>query len=98
MVAVTGAFGGGAEVDADPRDGMLDVVVIEAGSRLRLITHAYGMRSGRLEGQTGVLAASRRRVDVETDGRTGFNVDGEVLEATAARISVEPAAFEAVIG
>jgi diacylglycerol kinase family enzyme len=32
MVAVTGVFGGGAAVDADPHDGELDVVVIEATS------------------------------------------------------------------
>lgn len=98
MVALTGAFGGGAEVEADPRDGVLDVVVIEAGSRLRLVAHAYGMRSGRLEGQTGVRTASGRQIDVETDGRTGFNVDGELIETAAAHMSVEPRAYEVVTG
>ena len=54
-VACTGAFGGGAGVEADPRDGILDVVVIEAGSRARLALHAYGMRAGRVERHAGVI-------------------------------------------
>jgi diacylglycerol kinase (ATP) len=54
IVAVTGAFGGGAGIDADPHDGELDVVVIEASSRARLIVHAYGLRAWRVEAQRGV--------------------------------------------
>lgn len=97
-VAVTGAFGGGSEVDADPRDGVLDAVVIEAGSRARLVAHAYGLRAGRVEGQRGVVSGSGRAVEVETDGATGFNVDGELVEADRLRFEVEPGAFEVVVG
>jgi diacylglycerol kinase family enzyme len=50
-VAVTGAFGSGAGVAADPSDGQFDVVVIEAGSRARLALHAYGVRAGKVEEQ-----------------------------------------------
>jgi diacylglycerol kinase family enzyme len=97
-VACTGAFGGGAEVDADPHDGILDVVVVEATSRARLVVHAYGLRAGRIEGQRGVVTGSGRTVDVDTDGRTGFNIDGELVEAERLRLSVEPRAFEVVVG
>ena len=97
-VAVTGAFGGGSEVDADPRDGVLDAVVIEAGSRARLVAHAYGLRAGRVEGQRGVVSGSGRAVEVETDGATGFNVDGELVEADRLRFELEPGAFEVVVG
>ncbi len=97
-VGVTGAFGGGSEVDADPHDGILDVVVIEASSRARLVARAYGMRAGRIENQRGVISASGRAVEIETDGRTGFNVDGELLEAERLRFEVEPRAFEVVLG
>ena len=45
-VACSGAFGGGASLDADPADGALDLAVIEAGPRLRLVQRAYGMRRG----------------------------------------------------
>jgi YegS/Rv2252/BmrU family lipid kinase len=97
-VACTGAFGGGAGLDADPRDGILDLVVIEATSRARLVVHAYGMRAGEIEGQRGVTSLEGREVVVETDGRTGFNVDGEIVAADRARFEVEAGAFEVVLG
>ena len=97
-VGLTGAFGGGAEVEADPRDGLLDVVVIEAGSRLRLIAHAYGMRVGSIEDQQGVVTGSGREVEVVTAGGTGFNVDGELVEAERLRLSLRPRAYDVVVG
>jgi diacylglycerol kinase (ATP) len=97
-VAVTGAFGGGASVDADPSDGELDVIVIEAGSRARLVAHAYRLRAGRVESQRAVRSRRCRAAEVETDGRTGFNVDGEILDARDARFTVEAGAFEVVTG
>jgi diacylglycerol kinase (ATP) len=97
-VACTGAFGGGSEVAADPHDGVLDVVVIEAGSRVALMRRAYGLRLGRVERQPGVLTGAGARVDVETDGTTGFNIDGESVAATALSFTVERHAFEVVVG
>jgi diacylglycerol kinase family enzyme len=95
-VAVTGAFGGGAGVDADPHDGRLDVVVIEAGSRLRLLAHAYGLRAGGVESQRGVLSGRGREVEVRTEGPVPFNVDGELIEADSPALRVEPRAFTLV--
>ena len=97
-VAVTGAFGGGATVDADPGDGELDVVVIEAGSRARLVAHAYRLRAGRIESQRAVRSRRCRGAEVDTDGRAGFNVDGEIVDAKDARFRVEAGAFAVVIG
>lgn len=97
-VAVTGAFGGGAGVDADPHDGELDVIVIEATSRARLVLHAYGLRAGRVESQRGVRSARGREVEIRTDGETGFNVDGELVGAEDARFRVRASAFEVVCG
>lgn len=97
-IACTGAFGGGAELDADPGDGILDVVVIEARSRARLVVHAYGMRAGRVEGQRGVITGHGREVEVEIDGRTGFNVDGEIINADRVRFTLEARAFGVVVG
>jgi diacylglycerol kinase (ATP) len=94
-VASTGAFGGGSSVDGDPHDGRLDVVVIEAGSRIRLVQHGYGLRAGRLESQRRVRSARAREVDVDTDARD-FNVDGEVVQVDEARFRVEGRAFELV--
>jgi diacylglycerol kinase family enzyme len=96
--AVTGAFGAGATVQADPHDGELDVVVIEGGSRVRLVLHAYRVRSGGVKSQPGVRSRRCRDAEIHTDGETGFNVDGELVEAKNARFRVEPAAFEVVTG
>jgi len=96
-VAATGAFGGGSAVDADPHDGRLDVVVIEAGSRARLVVHAYGLRAGKLEAQRGVLSARAREVGVDTEARA-FNVDGEVVDVKDARFRAQAQAFALVTG
>lgn len=97
IVGLTGAFGGGAEVEADPSDGRLDVVAIEAGSRFRLVARGYGLRAGQIEEQGGVVTATGRTVEVEHDG-AGFNVDGELVEDRSLRFEVEPSAFEVVVG
>jgi diacylglycerol kinase (ATP) len=97
-VAVTGAFGGGATVEADPGDGELDVVVIEAGSRARLVDLAYRMRAGSVESHRAVRSWRLPEVEIDTGGETGFNVDGEIVEAREARFTVEARAFEVVTG
>jgi diacylglycerol kinase family enzyme len=97
-VAVTGAFGGGSGVDADPHDGVLDVVVIEATSRARLVLHAYGLRARRLESQKGVRSERGHVVEVSTDGETGFNVDGELVGVDRARFRVKAGAYAVVTG
>jgi diacylglycerol kinase family enzyme len=97
-VAATGAFGGGSGIDADPQDGALDVVVIAATSRARLVVHAYGLRARNLGSQRGVHRARGREVDVHTDGETGFNVDGDLVEADGARFRAQAHAFTVVCG
>lgn len=97
-VAVTGAFGGGSRVAGDPSDGQLDVVVIEAGSRARLALHAYGLRASKVESQPGVNSRRGRTVEIHTDGQSGFNVDGEQVDAESATFRVERDAFALVHG
>ena len=64
IVAGTGAFGGGSEVDeADPGDGLVDVAVLAAGARAKLVLRAYAMRTGGLTAQRGVLHGRGREVD-----------------------------------
>ena len=96
-IACSGAFGGGASVPADPGDGMLDLVVIPAGSRLKLAWRAYGLRSGRIGEQRGVGAHRCREARIIAPARIPFNVDGEIVGAGSARFSVEPAAFALVV-
>jgi YegS/Rv2252/BmrU family lipid kinase len=97
IVGLTGAFGAGAELDADPSDGLLDVAVIEAGSRARLVAHAYGMRAGRLESQKGVVTFSGRAVEIALERGAGFNVDGELVDTARLLVAAAPRAFEVVV-
>jgi diacylglycerol kinase (ATP) len=86
IVAGTGAFGGGSELEeADPSDRLVDVAVLEAGPRLALVRRAWGMRRGGLSDQPGVHHARATTVDVELPPGTRFNVDGEVCSVAPAR-------------
>lgn len=80
-VASSGAFGGGASFDADPADGELDVVVIEGGSRARLVKHAVGLRIGAVESQAGVVSARGREIVLRVHPGESLNIDGELAEA-----------------
>jgi len=97
-VACSGAFGAGSSVDADPADAKLDVVVIEARSRVALIKHAHGLSGGSIEEQRGVHSARGRVAEVGVAAATPFNVDGEVVEAGSSRFKLEPRAFDLVVG
>lgn len=104
-VACMGAFGGGASLEADAGDGLLDLVVIEGSSRARLVKHAYGLRVGSVEGQKGVIDARCAEIELELRGEGAkLNVDGELVEASeltgedgAIRFTAERAAFDLVV-
>ena len=86
IVAGTGAFGGGSELDeAEPADRLVDVAVLEAGPRAALVRRAWGMRNGGLASQPAVHHARGRVVELELPPRTPFNVDGEVCEVAPPR-------------
>lgn len=97
-VACSGAFGGGASVEADPADGRLDVVAIEAESRARLVRHAYGLRAGDVEGQPGVHSLRCGSAAIEFEGEQTFNVDGELVRSGSCSFEVEPRAVAVIVG
>lgn len=97
-VACSGAFGGGSAVEADPADGRLDMILIEAGSRLRLPLHAFGLRGGGIEKQQGVLKKRCRSARIEASAGTAFNVDGELVEAGSVSFEVETQAVDLIAG
>ncbi len=97
-VAASGAFGGGAEVDTEHNDGLLDVVVFEAGSRATLALRAYGLRRGTVETQRGVHTCRAQTVELEVADGTPFNVDGEVVSAGPVRFEARRGVTELVVG
>jgi diacylglycerol kinase (ATP) len=99
IVAVTGAFGGGAEIGAaDPDDGVLDATVLPAGSRLGLARRAWGLRRGTITEQRDVCHARGHVIEVDLPPGTEFNVDGEVRDDGMQRVTVERDAFQLVVG
>lgn len=97
-VACTGSFGAGSSVDADPADGELDAVVVEATHRAALVARAYGLRRGTIESQRGVRSFRGRRIELDAPPETAYNVDGEVVEAGSATFTATENAFELVVG
>src|SRR5215217_697014 len=98
-VAASGAFGAGATVDgADPTDGSLDVVGIEAGPRLGLIGLAYRLRSGHVGEHPRAFQTRCTTAEVRVPDGTPFNVDGEVVAAGTARFTAQERAFQLVVG
>ena len=94
IVAVSGAFGGGSGVaEADPDDGVLDVVVLPAGSRLGLARRAYGLRTRTIASQHDVDHHRGHVVEVELPPNSELNVDGEIRQHGLDRVTVEPRAI-----
>ena len=99
IVAAGGAFGGGSEIGvADPGDGLLDVTILPAGSRLALARRAWGLRRGTIEQQKPVEHHRGHVVEAELPRGAELNVDGEIREDGLERVTVERAAFALVIG
>jgi diacylglycerol kinase (ATP) len=98
IVAVTGAFGGGSDVGvADPGDGVLDVAVLPAGSRLALARRAWGLRRGTIAEQKPVQHHRGDVIEVELPAGAELNVDGEVREAGLERATAERDAYALVV-
>ena len=98
-VAASGAFGAGASIEeADPTDGALEVVAIEAGSRIGLVSLAYHLRRGTLTSHPRAYHLHCDHAEVQVPDCTRFNVDGELVTAGDARFRAVKGAFRLVIG
>ena len=98
-VAASGAFGAGASIEeADPTDGLLEVVAIEAGSRIGLVSLAYHLRRGTLTRHPNAYHVHCDEVEVQVPDCTRFNVDGELVTEGDARFRAVKGAFRLVIG
>jgi diacylglycerol kinase family enzyme len=96
--ACSGAFGGGAELDAaDPGDGLLDLVVVPAHGRRDLPGVAVAMRRGSLAERDDVLHARAPAFTARVPPGTPFTVDGELITAeTVVEMTVHASRFALV--
>jgi diacylglycerol kinase (ATP) len=98
-VAASGAFGAGSRIDeADPTDGVLDVVAVEAGLRPALVALAYRLRTGAVSGHARAAHGRCRVAAVHLPPAAELNVDGEIVRYAGARFTAERAAFLLVTG
>ncbi|MDX6586587.1 MAG: diacylglycerol kinase [Solirubrobacterales bacterium] len=97
-VACSGAFGGGSSIETELADRQLDVVVIEAGSRLKLAQYAYGLRRGGIGEHEGVTHVRCSEATVELERPERWNLDGELIEAGTSEFRVDPNPVEVVVG
>ncbi len=97
-VACSGAFGGGSSIETNLADRKLDVVVIEAGSRVKLAHHAYGLRRGGIGDQAGVTKVRCAHAHVELDAEEPWNVDGELVGSGSCEFRVDPDPVQVIVG
>src|SRR5215207_5451942 len=83
---------------ADPEDGILDVAVLPAGSRLGLARRAWGMKRGTIAEQRGVEHHRGWEIEVDLPPGTEFNADGEIRDRGLERVTVERDAYALVVG
>lgn len=89
LVAATGAFGGDSSTGGvDTDDGQLDVAIVPAGARVKLLRRAFAMRRGKLVHEEEVHHERGGDVTLHVDGDPEFNVDGEVLDLDEAHFRV----------
>ena len=98
IVGCSGAFGAGASIGGSSDDGLLHAVAVPAGPRLALLRRAHGLRRGDIGEQSGVASGDGRRIDLDLPPGTELNVDGELVESGPVAVTVEPGAFELVVG
>jgi diacylglycerol kinase family enzyme len=99
IVACTGAFGGGSGIGAaDAGDGELDLVIVPAGSRIKLIRRAWGLRTQTIERQRAVPHYTGAVVEVELPAGTELNCDGELREGGLERVTARANAYRLVVG
>lgn len=97
LVANTGAHGAVLDVDeADPSDGLLDVVVLPAGPRRRLVPHALGLLRERPVLREGARHRRAARVALELPAEAALDVDGDLVTPWRAEIEVRPGAVRVV--
>jgi len=92
VAANTAYYGGGMKVapNADPTDGLLDVIFIGSSPKLRFIGSLPKVFAGRHIEQRSVAVHRAREVEVATDRPFDLYADGESLTQTPVLITLAP--------
>jgi diacylglycerol kinase (ATP) len=98
FVANLPLYGPGLRVapTADPADGLLDLVTLEAAGRAELIALLRHLRNGTHIGRPGVRHVAARRLRIAPGGRSPVIADTTDLGSDTVELTVEPAALRVV--
>jgi len=93
-------FGGGMKIapDADPCDGLLDVVTIRDVNKLRLLYNFPRLYKGTHITHPMVNTYKAKLIDVKTSKKLLLQMDGEVVGEAPANFRVIPSALRVVSG
>lgn len=83
---------------SNPQDGLLDVMVVRNGSVLEMAAVATRLLTGNYIDGVHVLHRRVRRVEILSEPRMWFNVDGELLTQEPVTFMIAPGALEVVVG
>ena len=97
--ANTRLYGGSIPIapDADPTDGLLDLCVIDAVSKLRALTLIPTVLAARHRNRRGVRIIQTKRFTIDADDPLEIWADGERIARTPATIEAAPAALRVVL-
>lgn len=100
VVANGRTLGGGKRIAslANPEDGLLDVIVIRAGSIKEMADAATRVVAGKLYASPLVDSYRVRRLALESEPGMWFNLDGEVVTNEPVEFEVLPGALRVVVG
>jgi diacylglycerol kinase family enzyme len=93
-------FGGGLKItpDADPRDGLLDIVTGRDVNKLRLLYNFPRLYKGTHITHPMVSTYKAKTVDVQTSGKLLLQLDGEVVGEAPTNFSIIPSALRVIMG
>jgi YegS/Rv2252/BmrU family lipid kinase len=97
--ANTAYYGGGMQVapEADPSDGVLDVVFIERSSKVRFAANLPKVFSGKHVEEDSVSCYRAREVEIVADRPFDVYADGEILTQLPARVTVRHSALRVLL-
>lgn len=99
IVAIGKYFGSGMKIapDAEPDDGLFDVVMLGEMSKLEMIAKMQKVRSGTHVFEKNVTVHRAKHVSIRSDSKALLDCDGEMPGECPAEFTILPAALNVVV-
>ncbi len=99
MVANGKYYGSGMKIapNAEPDDGLFDVVTLGDISKLRLILNSQKVRDGSHASMDGVQMYRAKKVSISSEQTTKMEIDGELIGQTPVELEIIPVAIPVLV-